>query len=57
MDISPPEDDEAFLALDPLEVVEHVLAAENLAAEKLAIAIDPAAKPAPAAATEGAVNE
>ncbi|NBU29402.1 MAG: hypothetical protein EBS42_14680, partial [Caulobacteraceae bacterium] len=34
MDISPPEDDEAFLALDPLEVVEHVLAAENLAFDR-----------------------
>lgn len=30
MDILHPEDDEVLTALDPLEVVEHVLAAENL---------------------------
>ena len=30
MDTPHPEEDDALLALDPLEVVEHVLAAENL---------------------------
>jgi lambda family phage portal protein len=40
-----------------LEDIFDELAAEHEAAEALEISIDPAAKPAPAAATEGAVNE
>lgn len=34
MDISPPEDDDGFMGLDPLEVVEHVLSSENLAFDR-----------------------
>ena len=34
MDIPRPEEDDTLIALDPLEVVEHVLAAENLAFDR-----------------------
>ena len=34
MDIPRPEEDDTLIALDPLEVVEHVLAAENLSFDR-----------------------
>ena len=34
MDTSPPEEDDVDFALDPLDVIEHVLSAENLAFDR-----------------------
>ena len=34
MDIPRPEEDDTLIALDPLEVVEHVLTAENLSFDR-----------------------